>query len=96
MNLIIKKPSAWFPIVMSLTALTIMIIRIVMFGVPVREVDEGTGAHLFQIWLVLEVLFLSFFVIKWLPLAPKQVLKVLALQIVTALMPMAIVFFLKL
>ncbi len=81
---------------MSLTVLAIMLISIAMFGVPVREADEGTGAHLFQIWMVLEVLLVAFFAIKWLPGAPKQVLMVLALQIAAALLPMGIVFFLNL
>ena len=81
---------------MSLTVLAIILIRIAMFGVPVREADEGTGAHLFQIWMVLEVLMVAFFVIKWLPQTPKQALLVLAIQIVAALAACAPVFYFKL
>ncbi|MGC9603437.1 MAG: hypothetical protein ABSF47_03135 [Minisyncoccia bacterium] len=91
-----RHPSAWLPIAMSLAVLAIMLIYIATLGVPVREADEGTGAHLFQIWMVLEILSVAFFTIKWLPRNPKQTLMVLALQIVAIFLPMAIVFFLNL
>jgi hypothetical protein len=81
---------------MSLTVLAAFLFHIAMFGIPVREADEGTGAHLFQIWLVLEVLLVAFFAIKWLPRAPKQALLVLAIQIVAALAACAPVFYFKL
>ena len=96
MDLTIKKPSAWIPIAISLTVLVIMLIYIALLGVPTREADEGTGAHLFQIWLVLEVLMVAFFAIKWLPQKPKQALLILAIQIIAILAACAPVFFLKL
>jgi hypothetical protein len=73
------------------------VIYITIFGI-VREADEGTGAHLFQLWLVLEPLMVGFFAVKWLPLAPKQALLILAFQILAALLPLPIfvVFSLKL
>jgi hypothetical protein len=61
------------------------LISIAEFGIPHREADEGTAAHLFQIWLALEVLMIGFFGIKWLPQKPKQAVAVLAIQIVAAL-----------
>lgn len=96
MNSIVKNPSAWIPIAMSLTVLAMWVIGIAMFGPPVREPDEGTGAHFFQIWLVLEVLMVTFFAIKWLPQEPKQALVVLAIQIVAVLAACAPVFYFKL
>jgi len=96
MNQLIKKPSAWLPVAISLTVLAIILIHIAIFGVPVRKADEGTGAHLFQIWLVLEVLMVAFFAIKWLPRNPKQALLVLAIQIIAALAACAPVFYFKL
>ena len=93
---ILKKPSAWIPIVLSLTVLAILILSIAMFGPPVRQPDEGTGAHLFQIWLVLEVLMVAFFAIKWLSRVPKQALLVLAIQIITVLTACAPVFYFNL
>jgi hypothetical protein len=91
MNSIIKKPSAWLPIVIPFIFFTYLVIYIAIFGI-VREEDEGTGAHLFQLWLVLEPLLVGFFAIKWLPREPKPALMILALQVVAALLPIAIVF----
>jgi len=95
MNSIIKKPSAWIPIVIPLIFLAYLVIHIAIFGI-VREADEGTGAHLFQIWLAVEFFMIVFFAIKWLLRNPKQALIILALQIVAALLPMSVVFFLSL
>jgi len=96
MNSLLKKPSAWIPIALSLTVLAIMLIGIAMSGPPVRQPDEGTGAHLFQIWLVLEVVMVSFFAIKWLPKEPRQALIILGLQILAVLAACAPVFYFKL
>ena len=73
-----------------------MLISIVLFGPPHREPDEGTAAHLFQIWLVLEALMVVFFAIKWLPQMPKQALLVLTVQVTAALAACAPVFFFNL
>ncbi len=93
---LIKHPSAWIPIAMSLTVMGLWFIGIAMFGVPSREPDEGTAAHLFQIWLVLEVLMITFFAVVWLPQKPKEALLILAIQIIAALAACAPVFLLHL
>ena len=95
MNSIIKKPSAWIPIVIPLVFFAYMVIYISIYGI-VREKDEGTGAHLFQLWLVLEPFMVGFFAVKWLSQAPKQTLLILALQIIAALLPISVVFYFKL
>lgn len=96
MTSLLKKPSAWIPIAVSLAVFAIMLVTIAMSGPPVHEADEGTGAHLFQIWLVLEVFMVAFFAFTWLPRRPTQALFILVIQIVAMLLPMSIVFFLKL
>ena len=96
MSTVFKKPGAWIPVALSLTVLVIMIIFIAASGPPVREADEGVGAHLFQIWLVTEVLLVTLFAMKWLPEAPKQTLFVLAIQIAAVLAACAPVFYFKL
>ena len=96
MSQLIKQPSAWIPIAMSLIVLAFWFFSIARCGVPIRETDEGTAAHLFQIWLVLEVLTVAFFAIKWLPQRPKQTLSILAVQIITTLAACAPIFFFKL
>lgn len=92
---IIKRPSAFLPLAMSLTALTLVVVHIAMFGAG-READEGTTAHLWQILMAGQMPVLAFFAIKWLPRAPRQTLFVLALQAGAALVSMAPVFFLNL
>lgn len=92
---IIKRPSAWIPIVIPLIFFEYLIIYITIFGI-VREEDEGTAAHLFQLWLVLEPLMVGFFAVKWLQRARKEALIILALQIIAALLPISVVFYLKL
>ena len=90
-----KKPSAFLPLAMSLTALTLVLVHIARFGAA-RETDEGTTAHLWQILMAGQMPILAFFAIKWLPRAPRQTLYVLALQAGAALASMAPVFFLNL
>lgn len=92
---LLKKPSAWLPIAMSLTALAILLGFFALYGV-VREEDEGTAAHLFQLLMGGQMPIIAFFAIKWLPQLPKQALQVLALQLIAALLVLAPVFYFKL
>ena len=92
---IIKRPSAFLPLAMSLTALTLVLGHIAMFG-AVREADEGTTAHLWQLLMAGQMPVLAFFAIKWVPRAPRQTLYVLALQAGAALASMAPVFLVNL
>jgi hypothetical protein len=92
---IIKRPSAFLPLAMSLTALTLVLVHITIFGAA-READEGTTAHLWQILMAGQMPVLAFFAIKWLPRAPKQTLCVLALQAGAVLASIAPVFYFNL
>lgn len=97
MNLLpIKTPSAWVPIALSLLVLATILITFSVSGPPVRQPDEGTEAHLFQIWLVLEFFMVLYFAVTWLPRKPKQALVVLAMQIVAILAGCAPVFYFRL
>ena len=96
MKLLIKKPSAWLPIAIPLIFLAILAVRLATLGIPTREADEGTLAHLFQIWLVLQPLMVAFFAIKWLPQAPKPGMIILTIQILAALAVCAPVFYFNL
>jgi hypothetical protein len=91
----VRKPSAFLPIMMSLTALAVLLGHIALFGV-VHEADEGATAHLWQLLMAGQLPVLAFFAIKWLPRAPRQTLYVLSLQAGAALASMAPVFFLNL
>ena len=92
----LKKPSAWMPVALSLGVLAIMIIGIAVSGPPTRQPDEGMGAHLFQIWLVLEAVMIGYFAMMRLPRSPKQALMVLVIQIAAVLAACAPVWYFKL
>ena len=92
---LLKKPSAFLPVAMSLAALATVLIHIVIYGVT-READEGAAAHIFQLLLIVQAPIVAFFAIKWMPRFPRQALLVLALQVVAGLAALAPVFFLKL
>ena len=92
---ILRQPSAFLPLAMSLTALTLVLVHIAVFGAA-READEGTTAHLWQILMAAQLPVLVFFAIKWLPRAPRQTLYVLGLQAGAVLASMAPVFYFNL
>ena len=92
---IVKKPSALIPMAMSVIALAVVLSHVTMYGV-VREADEGTAAHLWQLLMAGQIPVLAFFAIKWLPRAPRPALYVLVLQAGAALASMAPVFLLNL
>ena len=90
---LIRQPSAFLPLAMSLAALGLVLGHAAMFGV-VHEVDEGTPAHLFQILMAAQVPIVAFFAITWLPRTPRPALMVLALQAGAGIAAFAAVFFL--
>jgi hypothetical protein len=89
------KPSAFVPMAMSLTALLCLLGSIFRFGV-VHEADEGASAHIWQLLMVGQLPISAYFVVRWLPQAPRQMLSLFALQIGAALAALAPVYFLKL
>jgi cell division protein FtsW (lipid II flippase) len=94
-NRMIKRPLAWIPVAMSLAILAMVLTTIGLSG-AVRQEDEGTQAHIFQLWLVLEVVLVAGFAVAWMPRRPKQALVVLAIQILCALAACAPVFYFRL
>jgi cytochrome bd-type quinol oxidase subunit 2 len=74
-----KQWSALLPLAMSLAALALVLGHVAVSG-GVRETDEGTAAHLWQLLMAAQVPVVAFYAITWLPRAPRQALLVLALQ----------------
>jgi hypothetical protein len=91
-----RKPSAFVPVVMSVTALALLLGSIAVRSGVVRDSDEGAIAHTWQLLMTAQLPLLAYFVIRWLPRAPRQTLYVLALQIGAALAAVAPVYFLGL
>jgi hypothetical protein len=92
---LLKKPSAFSPVAMSLAALATVLVVLATSGIP-RGGDEGTPAHIWQLLMAAQAPIVAYFAITWLPRAPKQALSVLALQVLAALAALAPVFLLKL
>ena len=89
----IKKPSAFLPVAMSLTALSVIFIHIVLNGTA-PQADEGTAAHLWQIIMALQIPVIAYFAIRWLPQSPKHALAILVLQVLAVLAALAPVYLL--
>ncbi len=76
---------------MSLAALMLLLSYVAIFGIQGQQGDESLAARIFQILLAGQVPIVAFFIVKWLPQMPKQTLKILVLQIIAALIPIALV-----
>lgn len=87
----IRHPSAIIPITMSLVALGTIIVHIALSGTA-RQPDEGAAAHIWQLLMAGQIPVIAFYVIKWLPRAPRAALPVLAAQVGAALASMAPVY----
>jgi hypothetical protein len=97
---LLKQPSALLPLGMSLIALTVVLVSVTsdlaMYKHIVREPDEGTVAHIWQLLMTVQLPIVLFFAIKWLRRAPGQTLRILALQAGAWLASCAPVYFLHL
>ena len=92
---LLRHPSAWLPIAMSLAAATLVLAHVAVFG-PAREADEGPAAHLWQLLMAAQVPIICFFAIKWIPREQRAAIVVLLLQAVGIIVALAPVFLLGL
>ena len=90
----LKQPSAFLPVAMSLAALATVLIFIALHGTA-PQADEGAAAHIWQLLMAAQAPIVVFFAIKWVPESPRQAVPILALQIVVALAAIAPVFLLR-
>jgi hypothetical protein len=90
---LLKQPSAFLPLAMSLAALTLVLAHAAVFGI-VHEADEGAAAHAWQILMATQLPFVACFVFRWLPQQTWEALKVLALLATTWLANFAAVYWL--
>ena len=89
----LKHPSAFLPVTMSLCALSTVLVFLALNGTAPQP-DEGTAAHIWQVLMAAQAPIVLFFAFKWVPQSPKQALPILALQVIAALAAMAPVFLL--
>ena len=90
---ILKHPSAFLPVAMSLGALATVVIFVALHGTA-TQADEGAAAHIWQLLMAAQVPIVLYFAIKWVPQSPRQALPILALQVGAALAAVAPVFLL--
>ena len=91
----LRYPSAFVPMALSFCALLLVIINLTVYGVT-REPDEGTAAHLWQMLMAAQVPVIGFFLVKWLPRAPRPARLILACQVAAGFVALAPVYFLHL
>ncbi len=91
----LKRPSAFLPVAMSLSALAVVLCHIAVYGAA-READEGAAAHVFQLLMVVQAPIVLFFAFKWLPRDPRPALRLLALQLFAAVAALTPVYLLNL
>jgi hypothetical protein len=80
-GILVRKPSAIVPILMSAGALAVVITAFAISGTK-RQPDEGTAAHIWQLLMAGQLPFLAWFLLHWVRRDLKAGLSVLALQLV--------------
>jgi uncharacterized membrane protein len=91
---LMKRPSAILPFLMSLTAMSIVLGYIAIYGL-LRQADEGAAAHTFQLLMIMQVPIMIYFAIRWIPQEPKPALFVLGLQVLAWLGPLGALYYLE-
>ena len=87
----LRNPTVFLPLAMSLLALGMVLVHFTIFGI-VKETDEGTAAHIFQLLMVGQFPIVAFLAFRW--LAPRQTFFFIVFQVVAALAAIIAVFFL--
>jgi len=91
---LLKKPSALLPFVLSFAALALSLVHTAMYGSG-DEVADVFSNQLFKFLLIAQIPVIVFFAIKWLPQAPGDTLRVLAMQFGAALVTIVLVFWIS-
>lgn len=91
---LLKRPSAFLPVAMSLTALATVLVFLASHG-PSPQADEGAAAHIWQLLMAAQVPIVLYFAVRWVPESPRQAVPILALQLTAALAALTPVFLLR-
>jgi hypothetical protein len=91
-----RQPSAFLPMAMSIAALTVVVVSLARFGVPLPHADEGAAAHAWQLLMLFQVPVIAWFALRWIRRTPRVALGVLGIQLALALAAMAPVYVLGL
>jgi hypothetical protein len=84
-----RQPSALVPMLMSVAALgllgSVLALHAVRQEPVVREADEGTAAHLWQLLMGGQLPIVAWFFVRWMPTNPRRALPILVVQLLLAL-----------
>jgi len=84
---LLRKPSGWLPLALSLAAIGLIVEHVAFIGVA-PQADEVAEARIFQVLMLLDALVIGAFAVRWLPVAPKAASAVFALQLLIAAIPL--------
>jgi hypothetical protein len=90
----LRQWSAWLPIAISVFLIGLGLRHVAIYGL-VRETDEGTEAHLFQLLMPLQALVIAYFALTWLPRTTRLALAILGLQLAAAGAVFALVYWIE-
>ncbi len=89
---LLRHPSAFLPVVLSLGALAVVLAALALHG-PAPQADEGIAAHLWQALMALQIPLVGYFAFTELARSPRRALPILGLQgaaALAALVPVAL------
>ena len=90
---LLHRPGAWLPVVLSLTALG-LVLGVAAFVGTTHHAGEGAAARIFQLLLLADAAAIAWFGLRRLPEAPWSALAVIGLQLVAAAVPVAVILML--
>jgi hypothetical protein len=90
----VGRISGFVPLLMSLASVIVVGLALVV-GVTEQK-DEGTFARVWQLLIGGQLPLVGWFVVRWLPLSPRNGLAVLAMQAVAGLIALSPVYLLHL
>ena len=90
---VLKRPSAFLPMVMSLAALATVLTYLAAHGAA-PQADEGAAAHLWQLLMAAQLPIMFYFALRWMPESPRHAAPIVALQLLAALAALAPVYLL--
>ena len=88
----LRNPTVFLPLAMSLLALGMVLVHFTIFGI-VKETDEGTAAHIFQLRMVGQFPIVAFLAFRWFAIAPRQTFFFIVFPVLAALAAIMAVFF---
>jgi hypothetical protein len=84
----LRHPSAFLPLVMSLVALAMVVWFVAAHGV-VRQPDESAQARVWQLLMAAQVPVIAYFALRWPPHETRPARIILTLQILAAIIAAA-------